>query len=1036
MRRLASVVIGLIALGAVPCHAQVGGTILGMVHDPLAQAVAGVEVVAECAERGVIRRAVTDELGRYRLVGLPPLVYVVHASAPGFAAARRTGTVVAVDSTRRIDFVLEIEGITQSIDVEAPVHLVQADTADLGLVVGRHRIEALPLNRRDFLHLALLAPGVASPVEGSELSSRGAFAMHANGGREEFNNHQLDGVDNNDPYVNRYVVQPSVDAIEEFKIATNAYGAEYGRSAAGQVNVVTRGGASRFEGFAYEYFRDEALDARNAFDAGPPAPFSRHQFGAGAGGPLVAARAFVFGVADVLRERQAQIRLAQVPTAAARAGDLSALARAIVDPLTGQPFPGNVIPVARLSPIAQQILRAFPLPNQPGPINYLGRPLGREDQVQGHVRVDVTAGPRHRYMARYSQGRVSAYEPYAEDSGTVPGFGDEIADRPINVAVERQHVVGDWGVMTTRLGYSRLRRDIRPENHAVDVGAAWGVDWLDVPARALGYPAIAVAGLSRIGDTTSLPILRRARTWHLVQTLAVDRGAHLVKLGGEWRHARLDGTLDMLARGSLSFSGALSGTGLSDLLLGFPSFALQARADNPIHLRSTAFGVFVQDDWRVTSALTVNAGLRYELASPPTDPSNAMATFDLVSGRLVPVGTAGVTASGVRADWNNVAPRLGVAWSLRPDTVVRAAYGLFFDSGSFIVNSAQYFNPPYFTLRAFFPVPGRLLTLDDPFPATGGLSPPATLSVLNPDLVAASMHHWNVAVERAVDGWGTARVAYAGSRGLHLTQARDLNQPEPGEGAVQARRPHPAYGSIFFIDSRGTSTYHALHASFDRPLARGWSIVAAYTLSRSMDENSALLDTTPDPNMPQDSRNLRAEWGPSSFDVRHRATIALGVELPQQWGLTRHTSVNAIGTFESGRPLTPVLRFDNSNTGNTGSTSGSDRPNLVGSPALDHPTAARWFDTTAFAVAPRYTFGHAGRNVVRGPGFVSVDVSVARHVALSSGLRLVFEAQAFNVLNRVNYRLPEKYVDEVASFGRIFSARAPRQVQLAVRLQF
>jgi hypothetical protein len=267
-------------------------------------------------------------------------------------------------------------------------------------------------------------------------------------------------------------------------------------------------------------------------------------------------------------------------------------------------------------------------------------------------------------------------------------------------------------------------------------------------------------------------------------------------------------------------------------------------------------------------------------------------------------------------------------------------------------------------------------------------------------------------------------------------QARDLNQPPPAAGPLQARRPYPQFGNIFYVQSSGTSSYHALQVSVDRPLQSGWSLLGAYTLSKSLDENSAFLDTVPDRNMPQNSSHLDAERGPSSFDVRHRAVLALTLDLPRGNPVTRDMQFRALAAWQSGMPLTPVLRFDNSNTGNTGGTAGSDRPDVLGSTAVSSPSPERWFNTAAFSMAPRYSFGNGGRNVVRGPGYGAVDLALSRRVGSIGGTHVSFDVQVFNAFNRTNFDLPQLYVDEPITFGRILSARPARQIQLAARVGF
>jgi outer membrane receptor protein involved in Fe transport len=1012
------------------------GTISGYVLDPSGKPIPRAPVAASDTLRGIARQTITDDTGLYRFADLAPGDYQVSASAPGFDTGRLAAT-LRVDARLRLDVSLSIAGITHRVDVTARLETVQTESSELGTVIDQRRIQALPLNRRDFLQLSLLVPGVQPPVQGSELSARSGFAMHANGGREESNNFLLDGVDNNDPYVNRYVVQPPIDSIQEFKIATNSYGAEYGRSAAGQVNVVTRGGTNAFSMLAYEYLRDRAFDARNYFDGADKPAFNRNQFGFGAGGPLVRNRTFVFASLDFLRERRGLSRLATVPTLAVRGGDLSSLGQTIVDPFTGQPFPGNIIPPERISPIAVKMLGLFPAPNAPGSAgNYLNNAVLQDHETQMQVRLDHRLTAADQFTARYSYGLTNAYEPYAEDTESAPGFGDVLRDGAHNLMLQHQRILGPRAVNSLRFGFNRFNRNLLPENFATDVGKLWGVNWLDLPSVDFGFPIVNVAGYSKLGDAFSLPIMRQASTYQVIEALTLTRASHLVQIGGEIRHQRLNGRLDMLTRGSLSFSGAISGSGLSDLLLGFPSFGLQAISDNPLALRTTAYGAYVQDDWKLRPNVTVNLGVRYEYSTPPVDATNHMSTIDLQTGAIVPVGSNGVSRSGISPDWNNVAPRVGLAWKVGREFVVRAGYGIYYAPGMLEVNSSQYYNPPQYILRAFFPTEYSLLTLDDPFPTTGGYVPPASISALAPDLVSPFMQHWNVTVERQVGRIGSVSVSYAASRGSHLIRPRDLNQARPGPEDVQDRRPYPQYGSIFFVESAGRSTYDSLQVSFSRPLSHGVAVSAAYTYSRTLDDASAFLGTTGDTNFPQDSQNMAAQFGRSSFDYPHRFSTSFSVQLPSGNAVTRNTELRGIVTVQSGQTFTPILRFDNSNTGNTGQQSGSDHPNLEGNPALSSPTAAQWFNVAAFAVPPPYTFGNAGRNILRGPAFASVDLSLARRIPLKSRTALWFEAQVFNLLNRTNFDLPELYVDEPATFGRIFSAKAPRQVQFAVRLSF
>jgi hypothetical protein len=360
---------------------------------------------------------------------------------------------------------------------------------------------------------------------------------------------------------------------------------------------------------------------------------------------------------------------------------------------------------------------------------------------------------------------------------------------------------------------------------------------------------------------------------------------------------------------------------------------------------------------------------------------------------------------------------------------------MYYDSGMLEVNSAMYFNPPQFNLLEFFPSAAGLLTLQNPFPSSTAYTPPASLNVLSPNVVTPYIQQWNFTVERAFASIGTFTLGYAGSEGTNLIRGIDLNQPLPAPGDIQSRRPYPQFGDIFLISSDSNSSYNSLQASFKRQMGSHMSLWAAYTWSHSIDDQSAFLNTTPDPNFPQNSHDPDAERGDSSFDMRHRLVVTYVARLPQQYRWTRNTEFHGITTVQSGQPFTPVLGFDNSNTGNTGSQTGSDRPNVVGNWKLSNPTPTEWFNTSAFATPPPYTFGDAGRNIIRGPGFASFDLALVRRFNLTERWKLTVEAQAFNLFNRANFNLPQTSLDQ-PTFGQISSAQAPRQIQFAARFAF
>jgi len=1040
--RLAGLILAIIAI--VPSlTAQVSsGSIVGYVFDPSGAFIANAQVTVSDSGRSLVRVTTTDASGAYSIAELAPAQYSVSASAAGFVTITQPGVTVAVNAEVRTDFHLPIAGVKKTIAVTAEVVPVQAESAELGTVVTQQQIASVPLNRRDFLQLALLAPGVAPPVQDSELSSYGAFSMSAGGGREEYNNFLLDGVDNNDPYVNRYGVEPPVDSIQEFKVATNSYSAEYGRSAAGQVNVITRQGTNDFHGSVYEYLRNRVFDARNFFDPADRPELVRNQFGFAVGGPVLRGKTYFFGSTDFLRDREGLSELSTVPTIAERGGDLSALGVTVVNPFTGMPFKGNLIPSNLISTVAPDILKMYPLPNVPGlSNNLLASPVQSENDTQGTYRVDHHLRQSAGLTARYSFGTVNLFEPWggssngAPSTNTTPGFGDYVNDHLQNAMVQYRQTLSPQAVNTLSLAFNRFSRDILPQNYKVNVGQLWGVSWLNVPSAAFGYPAISVAGFSGVGDNYTFPDYRHTDTYEVADSLALDRGPHLLKIGGEMRDLQLNGILYYFSRGDLGFFGGLTGSGISDLLLGLPNFGLQSQSTNPITLRSRAYNAYFEDDWRISPRFTLNLGVRYEYNTPGFDPTNRMSTLDFANDEIVSVGSDGVSRSGIQPDWNNVAPRVGFAWSPGRSFVVRCGYGMYYDSGMLEVNSAMYFNPPQFNLLEFFPSAAGLLTLQNPFPSSTAYTPPASLNVLSPNVITPYLQQWNFTIERAFASIGTFALGYAGSEGTNLIRGLDLNQPPPGPGDVQSRRPYPQFGDIFLISSDSNSSYNSLQASFKRPMGSHMSLWAAYTWSHSIDDQSAFLNTAPDPNFPQNSYDPNAERGDSSFDMRHRLVVTYVARLPQQYRWTRNTEFHGITTVQSGQPFTNVLGLDNSNTGNTGSQTGSDRPNVVGSWKLSNPTPNEWFNTSAFAMPPAYTFGNAGRNIIRGPGFASFDLALVRRFSITERWKLTLEAQAFNLFNRANFNLPQTYFDQ-PTFGQILSAQAPREIQFAARFAF
>ncbi len=1031
----------IVAALAVPGFAQAPPSRLVVeITDATGGAVAGVAIVVTESSTGLVRRITTTAGGRAAFTALPPGTYTLTATLTGFKTEVVRDIRLASGVEATLPLTLAAGPFSEQVVVAADAATLRFGTAAVGHVFNRETIASLPLNDRDILRVATHGAGVSPPAPGSRLSTQGNSGLNITGAREAANSFLLDGLDNNDLFIGRLVMTPSVEAVQEIALLQNTYAAEHGRSAGAHVNMVLRSGTRDWNGSLYDFIRHSALDARNHLQAAgePRASLTRHLFGGSLGGPVASRSSFLFANVEGLRAREVDHRLAHVPTLAEHDGDFNESGVAIVDPGSGLNFPDNRIPPERISPTARAIMALYPRPNRADAAANLST-SGEDHRRAGQatLKTDHHLGNENLLSVRYGFSRDTRDLPFVARNRNLPGFGLSTLDQGQHMAIGYTAALPARMMTVTRAGVHASRRENLPGRSGFDAFAALGISAPSLPADDLAYPAIDVPGYETIGDDPNLPVVRRTRTVHVTSQLALEGVRHQLKLGADIRTYRSDGYNHLFSRGQLSFSGGLTGHPIGDLLLGLPSLTLIAANDNRQALRTWSFAGFVQDSWRVSPSVTLDAGARYEYQSPPTDADNRMQIFDLEAQALVPVGSPGVPASGIRADRNNVAPRLGVSWDLsgHGTLIVRGGYGLFYDAGTLIENSALYFNPPYFSLQVFAPFE-RPLDISHPFPVDARFTPPASVNTLDPDFRSAYSQQATVGVER-VFREVTLTARYVMSHGENLVRKRNINQPVPGPGPLEPRRPIAGFGDILLIESKASSSYHGLLIGVDRRLFRGVAFHGAYTLSQSMDNASAFLASDGDDNTPQNSRDLDSEWGPSNFDVRHRLVLSGIWQLPAigRSALWRDWQVSAIFTAQSGQPFTPRLSFDNSNTGNgAGATFGSDRPDLVsGFPPAGVPTY-RYAGRT-FVIPPPYAFGNARRNSLTGPGYAALDVLVTRRLPIGGSRALELRLEIFNLLNRRNDGLPDSFVDR-ATFGQSLTTHPPRQVQLAGRFTF
>ena len=1051
--RFLAAALGLALLGSGAADGQTAA-ITGVVSDTSGAAVPGVRVTASNEATGLIRTASSNLLGDYVIPLLPPGVYRVTVLASGFRPLSRTGVRLRVNQTVRLDFRLTLDAVHQTVTIPEKPAMIETRSGALKSAIGSRRIRELPLNGRNPLELQYLIAGIAWTTALGQAQNRG---VSINGSRPNTNNYTLDGGDNHDPYFNTPAVFPSPDALEEFTIQTSSYSASGGRNSGARMNAVTKSGTNEFHGSLFEFVRNQKLNARNFFANDVP-PFKRNQFGATLGGPLQRNRTFFFAAWQTTYQRSSPAsRTATVLSAAQRAGDFSALGKRLADPAGGF-FPDNVIPGQRLHPAALAFLDAFvPQPNRPDNL-YAFSSDERLDEHQWIARLDHHVGRAGRLTGRI----VYNWRDRREATGNLPGFFAGTTYDNLNATAVSTHVFGPR--MINRLTLSHIRvhrrqRSIVPGNRTwTDLGAGF--------TRAFhgAAPAAHDTRVAGYFDAFSrFPLTHNRSNTQLSDGLSLTRGSHLLQIGGDLRWSRLDLQELFLGDPRLRFRSRFTGDAAADLLLGLPQEAVQIAADAN-RPRSREYALYIQDDWKAASRLTLNLGLRWEPYLPFVDefdrfaqirPGWTSALYPQAPPGLVFAGDPGLPRSTLRNIWTNFGPRFGFA--LDPTGAgkftVRGGYGVFYSQIRQQAHNQISTNQPFSLKLIMTEPPGGL---DDPyapganpFPYTPPATPaekrnyrfrtPLAITQWSPDFRNAVVQQWNVSLQRQLGANHLLTAAYVGSKGNHLFMVNELNPGlyDGSERPLDERRPMaPWFSSVRNQTSIGNSTYHSLQLTFERRFAGGLSVLANYTFSKLLDDASS------DNDMPADPWNIRAEKGRSDFDMTHRFVASFVWNLPGlRWlgrpGRTafRGWQLNGIVVAHSGRWLTVVSGLDNS-----GSGVNQDRADLVGDPALPPGRPRRelvrqYFNIAAFAPNPPGTFGTAGRNIVQGPGLFVINLGAIKGFPLGEQRRLEIRAEFFNLLNRVNLGNPNTNLSSTR-FGYITTAGEPRVIQLAAKFVF
>ena len=1064
-------------IGTLEVHAQTTGTIYGTVSDPSGAVISGATVTVQNQETNLRRTVTTDDEGSYNLALLPVGKYVISASAQGFTPGLGSRLDLQVQENLRVDLKLEVGGVAERVSVTDETPQIDTRSVTLGKVVEARRIVDLPLNGRNFLQLGVLQAGVVPPPTGINATGSGtnntpggtAFNFSVNGMRISSNNHLLDGLSNVEPVTGAAIIVPSPDTLQEFRILTNAYSAEFGRAGGSIVTVITKSGSNQFHGSAYEFLRDDAFDARNFFAPDVPA-LKQHQFGATFGGLIIKDRTFFFSSYEGFRQTKGRATTTTVPSLLLRQGNFSQSQIKPLDPRTGLRFPGDIIPQSRFDPVSRKVLALYPEPNL-GSDLWTGAPVGTNNRSQFMARIDHTLiDGKNNLTGRYFYDAGSSLSPngaFAQVQGTiaVPGFAFEDKNRFQNLLLADTHIFSPNVINEFRFAYTRAK-----VGSGNSVGARKPSDLgftYPVTTSIVADPLIGISGFSALG----YPILGNSRLnkfYDFVDTVAFSTGKHSFKLGGEVRHSKVFSVFPSIASGTFDFNGLITGNAFADFLLGNPFNFFQAGGKEDKTLEQTAYYFYGQDDFQIGRNVTLNLGLRYELVPGFTEKDDAL--FTLVPGQqstvgstlprgLVRPGDAGIPQTLFPTDKNNLAPRLGIAWDPKGDgkMSIRAGYGVFYDDSS-LVQTFTLQQPPDVQGFGFSFFPGSFApgSFADPYAGNSPFKPPLIfplpvipglpVTFVASDLTLARIQHWNVTVQRQLTDSMAVEVAYVGNRGSSLGGNIDPNQavitPTATRNNASDRRPFPAIGSAFQITSIFHSNYNGLQATLTRRLNSGLSFQAAYTWSKAIDDVSLPSTFFNAPGQPadiQNSGNLAAERGLSAFDVRHRFVTSYIYELPffrSGKGAASYLlggwKLSGIAALQSGSPFTVLDSSDQSFDGVNG-----DRPNLLKDPNLSSGrTPQRWFDTTAFQRVNGPGYGSAGRNIVFSDGIINFDMGLAKDFKLGEQRRLEFRWEVFNVFNHTNFGVPVNNFNS-PTFGQIFNtSTTERQMQFALKFLF
>ncbi|MEO8360543.1 MAG: carboxypeptidase regulatory-like domain-containing protein [Vicinamibacteria bacterium] len=1073
-----------VSLTPTAAYAQIdAGSVVGTVSDGQGGVLPGASVTATQDGTGFSLTSTTNSQGQFNFPNLKIGKYTLTAEISGFKKSIRSGLQLHVQERIQVDFKLEVGAMTEEVTVSGEAPLLNTQSGDMGYVVDQKQLTDLPLLGRRYAELALLQTGVVPG--GRQLASLGEdTTFNANGNFGTWNNYQLDGADNNSGSTNlqersAQVVQPPVDALEEFRIQTRTYSAEFGKSAGAVINASIKQGSNKYKGTLFGFLRDEKFNA-NTFEniaAGRVKPqYNQYIGGFTLGGPIKKDKIFIFGDYQVTRSDRAVTDLATVPTAQMRTGNLSELSTGFT---ASNPYvPAGCINAATktispacFDPIAAKLINLYPLPNYaPGRVNegkpggfgaanYISNGVLQNDVNSFDVRVDAKPDTKQSLFVRYSRYRNTRNEP--------PVLGPIVSgDFNSDIFITGQSGVLGWSrsinqsmFSEVRIGWNKIQGDTLHKAFGIDSNKEYGITGIPTDPRYTGgLAAFNIAGISRIGGPSFRPQFQTSQIFQISANTTWQKGNHSMKFGAEVRRDKVK-YIDLTAlNGAATFSnGRYSGTGVGDFLLGLAS-GQRVTLFHEAKLYSDGIQLFAQDSWRPTSKLAINYGVRYEFFTPPIDEDNALTNIDAATGaRIVAKSGSLYDRTLIHPDKNNIAPRVSVSYSATDKLVMRGGFGTFYQNSDRYGSEAQMaLNPPQLidvNVNAANATVAPVLILRNGFttPTLANINPTLLQwRIQDPNQKTPIVYQFSAGPEYQLFSDTVVSAEYVGNIVRNGRRLRNLNQGRiTGPSTVVFPYAQYGYGTAYLeqIVTVGRSAYHALQTKVQRRMHGGLGYTASYTYSVAksdfLDHLSAGLGASG--NIPQNAYDLGADYGPVAFDVPHRFVLSFVAELPAGRGrktelhgvagaLLNNWSVNGILSLNSGRPFTATAT-DVSNTG----TGHQSRANCAGDaqPSGFDSTPAKWFDTTQFSQPAAFTFGTCGSNTLRGPGQKNFNASLFRTFPLSGDRRIEFRAEAFNVFNWKNYALPGTSVATPATFGVITSTLGDvRELQFAVKLYF